>query len=308
MRKFPLHYLNEDDFENLIILICNKILGVATIHFAKGKDGGKDGRFTGKANCFPSEAEPWSGKIIIQAKHTSKENASCSDSSFSTILKKEVLPAIQKLKKNNEIDYYLLFTNRKLTGIQDNKIECLIDAQTNIPNCIIANEKIQQFLQEEPDIARTAKLNDLLKPLEFDESDLKEIIIAVHEVIGKKDIFNNPVDFSKIDLEEKNKLNNLGKEYFEHVVKKDFEYFGQIQTFLSSPINATVYELYDDTISELHAKLILRREEYIGLEDMLDDFNAYVINNNQDDLKGKKRLVRTLLHYMYCQCDIGKKE
>ena len=308
MRKFPLHYLNEDDFENLTILICNKILGVATIPFAKGKDGGEDGRFTGRANCFPSEAEPWNGKIIIQAKHTSKENASCSDSSFSTILKKEVLLAIQKLKKNNEIDYYLLFTNRKLTGIQDNKIEFLIDVQTNIPNYIIANEKIYNFLQEYPDIVQNAKLNDLLKPLEFDESDLKEIIIAFHEVISKKNIFNNPVDFSKIDLEEKNRLNNLGKEYFEHVVKKDFEYFGQIETFLSSPINATLCELYEDTVSELHAKIILRREEYIGLEDMLDDFYAYVVNNNQNDLKGKKRLVRALLHYMYCQCDIGKKK
>ena len=42
MRQLLLHYLNEEDFENLTVLIFNKILGTATIPFAKGKDRGKD--------------------------------------------------------------------------------------------------------------------------------------------------------------------------------------------------------------------------------------------------------------------------
>ena len=97
MRTYPLHYLNAEDFENLANVICNKILGEATIPFAKGTDGGRDGRFHGKANCFPSETAPWEGQTVIQAKHTNKENASCSDSDFNTILKNDVLPAINRL-------------------------------------------------------------------------------------------------------------------------------------------------------------------------------------------------------------------
>jgi hypothetical protein len=306
MWKFPLHYLNEDDFENLVTLICNKILGAATIPFAKGKDGGKDGRFTGKTNCFPSEIQPWEGRIIIQAKHTNKENASCSDSDFSKILNDEILK-IEKLKQNNELDFYLLFTNRKLTGGKDSKINQLFN-EKNIVYEIIASEKIQQFLQNYPDIVRSAKLNDLLRPLEFDESDLKEIIIAVHEVISKKEMLNNTVDFSKVDLEEKNRLNNLSKDYFQNSIKRDFEYFSQIESFLSSPINVTLGALYDDTVSELNAKIILRRDEYVEFENLLEDFYDYVVRNNSSDLKGKKKLVRTLLHYMYWRCDIGKKE
>ncbi len=211
MRKFPLHNLNEDDFENLITLICSKILGEGIIPFAKGRDGGKDGRFTGKAKCFPSESQPWNGSIIIQAKHTNKENASCSDSDFSKILNDEI-PKVEKLKQNNELDFYLLFTNRNLTGGRDSKINQLFNSKSIVCE-IIANEKIQQFLQNYPDIVRTAKLNDLLKPLEFDESDLKEIIIAVHEVISKKEDLSNTVDFSKIDLEEKNKLKLYKKKF-----------------------------------------------------------------------------------------------
>jgi hypothetical protein len=280
MRKYPLHYLNEEEFENLSILICNKILGAAIIPFAKGKDRGKDGRFTGKANCFPSKIHSWDGTVIIQAKHTSRENASCSDSDFVMILQSEI-PKIQALKKDNEIDYYLLFTNRKLTGVQDSKIrEPFIGS--GIIYEIIAGEKIQQFLQEYPDIIRTAKLNDLLKPLEFDESDLKKIIIALHNAISENRDLNDIVDFIKIDLEKKNELNNLSKSYFDDVIKKDFDNFRQIKTFPFSPINSSLKDLYEDTISELNAKITLRKDEFVEFENMLDKFYNFVISNDTD--------------------------
>jgi hypothetical protein len=306
MRKYPLYYLNDDEFENLSILICNKILGTATIPFAKGKDGGKDGRFTGTANCFPSKASPWNGKIIIQAKHTTKENASCSDSLFQTRVKTEVIPAIQKLKNSNEIDFYLLFTNCKLTGGQDSNLQNLFKGES-ITYEIIANEKIQQYLQEYPDIVRIAKLNDLLKPLEFDESDLKEIIKVIAKVIKNQNNITAFTDFTTIDLEKKNELNNLSKSYFDDIMKKDFEYFKQIDNFLSSPINEQLKDMYEDTISELNRKISINRIEYATFENLLDEFINYVIRNNRD-LKYKKRLVSTLLNYMYCRCDIGKKE
>ena len=130
--RYPLYNMNCDDFENLTVLICNHILGTSTIPFAKGKDGGKDGKFEGTANCIPSETKPWTGKIIIQAKHTIKIDASCSDSDFNSILNKEVIPSIKQLAATNEINYYLLFTNRKLTGLQDSKIGNLIEAETGI--------------------------------------------------------------------------------------------------------------------------------------------------------------------------------
>lgn len=307
MRIYPLHYLNEQEFENLSTQICTIILGEGTIPFAQGPDGGRDGRFHGKANCFPSISQPWDGKIVIQAKHTTKENASCSDSIFSTILKNEIIPAIKKLKTDNLIDYYLLFTNRKLTGIKDGDIEKQILTETNIPNVVIGNERIQQFLQTYPNIVRALKLNDLLKPLEFDESDLKDVIMALHTALKEKENISNSIDFSLMNLENKNILNKLSQTYFDDVIKKDFENFGQINTFLSSPINASLKDFYNDAISELNAKITLRRDEYVEFENMLDEFYNYIISNDTNQLKGKKRLVRTMLNYMYCNCDIGKK-
>jgi len=308
MRIYPLHYLNEDEFENLCTLICRRILGEAVIPFAPGTDGGRDGKFNGKANCFPSLSEQWVGKTVIQAKHTNKENASCSDSSFQKVLKDEVLPAIDRLKSVNKIDNYILFTNRKLTGKQDEKIENLIDLSTGLPNIVIGSEKIQQWLQAYPEIIREAKLNDLLRPLQFDERDLKELITSIHSAIpSKEELEKNIVDLRYLEMDKKNVLNKLSQEYFEDVIKKHYIYFESIEKFLSNPINSKLKELYEDTIDDLNAKIAIFRIEYAAFENLLDELYEHVISNNSD-LKGKKKLVRVLLNFMYCNCDIGKKE
>lgn len=299
--------MNEDDFEQLTISICSMILGEGVIPFAKGSDGGRDGRFSGKANCFPSETKPWDGKFVIEAKHTSKENASCSDYDFKKRLKNEVIPAIKRNLKNNKIDFYLLFTNRKLTGKQDETIENYIDEETGVKNVIIGDERIQQFLRKYPEIVRAEQLNLLLRPLQFDEEDLKDIVIKVHQSIPEKEkLESNYMEIKYLELYEKNKLNTLGMGYFDDVMKNSFLYFGFIKAFLADTINEKFKELYYDTTDEINAKINLNRNEYACFELILEDLFDYVISNNVG-LKGKKRLVRVFLHYMYCNCDIGKK-
>jgi len=309
MRRYPLYDLDDKEFENLTTLICIKILGEGVIPFAQGTDGGRDAKFHGKANCFPSESKPWEGKIVIQAKHTNKINASCSDSDFQRRLKNEVLPAIERLKSINKIEYYLLFTNSKLPGKQDEKIEDLIDGKTEIPNVIIADEKIQQWLQSYPDIVKEAKLHDLLKPLQFDESDLKNLIEAFHIILPSTDTLDKiTIDFSYIEIERKNELNKLSKVYFDNVMQKHYLYFESIHNFLKNPINKKLKEQFDDLVDELNAKITIYQNEYFAFEKLLDELYDYVVYNNQEFFgSGKKKLVRVFINYMYCNCFIGKK-
>ena len=305
MIKYPLHYQNEDDFENLVTLICKKILGEGVIPFAKGRDGGKDGRFTGTANCFPSENDPWQGNIIIQAKHTEKIQASCSDSDFNKIIGDEI-DKIKNLKSKGEIDYYLLFTNRKLTGGADSIIVKRIKDETGVENNLIAEEKIQQYLIQFPDVVKMAGLNKLLMPLEFDDPDIRDVVLAIKDALKAKDV-RPIIDFSKPELTKKNELNNLSEDYFSNVIQSEFADFSRIESFLSDPINEEVKEGYEDAISDLNAKITIHRDKYGGFEEIIDDVYDKVIGQSGDSLKGNKRLVRTLLHYMYCKCDIGKK-
>lgn len=306
--KYPLYNLNCDEFESLVVLICNHILGSATIPFASGKDGGKDGKFIGKANRIPSESAPWEGKIIIQAKHTKKINASCSESSFNRIIENEVITAIESLKSRSEIEYYLLFTNRSLSGIKDSEISKKINDSTGIPTILVAEEKIQMYLQEYPDVVRVAELNRLLLPFEFDESDLRDVIVFLHKRIKENNNAVIKLGFEYPGLDRKNELNNLSKNYFDDVVKKSLEDFDKIRAFLSDSINQDIEEIYSDAASELNAKITLNRNQFYEFEQILETCYDNVVRDNPDILKGKKQLVRTLLHYMYCNCDIGIKE
>lgn len=305
--RYPLYEQNQDDFENLVVLICTKILGDGVIPFAKGRDIGKDGRFSGTANSFPSVNAPWSGKIIIQAKHTDKIQASCSDSDFNHIVGEEI-NKINQLKSKGEIDYYLLFTNRKLTGGADSKIIRRIKEETGVENDIIAEEKIQQYLIQFSDVVKMAGLNKLLMPLEFDDSDIRDVVLSIKEALNADDLSDSIADFFKIEIPEKNKLNDLSEEYFKNVMENDFSDFFKIQSFLSEPINSEIRNWYNDAVFELNRKITIYRDKFDNFENVIDYINDYVLQRNRDSLKGNKRLVIKLLHYMYCNCDIGKKK
>lgn len=294
--------MDDKEFQKLVNLICQKILGMGTITFSDGKDGGKDGKFTGKANKFPSEVSPWDGKFIIQAKHTTKPIASCSDSDFETQFKKE-LPKIKELKKNNEIDYYLIFTNRKLAGKQDSKIE-----KIDVENYVFGNETIQLWLQQYPDIVKMMELNKLLMPLEIYEKDLQEIVIAFSVAkTSNKELKGIQDDLTRIPIEQKNKLNKLGKDYYDDVLKQSYSEFKMIESFLEDPKNDKYKEKYDNTTRDIQEEITIKRDDYFAFEEILNHLYKLMLDTNDEKLKNKRNFIRVFLHYMYVNCEIGKK-
>lgn len=305
--KYPLYNLLNKEFENLVALICQKILGTGAIIFSDGKDGGRDAKFTGTANRFPSEQNPWNGKFIVQAKHTTKPEASCSDSDFNTTLKKE-LPKLNNLKEDDKIDYYLLFTNRKLSGLKDPKIEDFIDNEVDVKNIILGEETIQLWLQEYHKIVNIMGLNKLLRPLEFYEKDLQEIVVAFSETkISSNVVSAIQSDLTRIPIEEKNRLNKLGKIYFDNILKDSFSDFEKIKCFLEDPINNEYKNKYGNTVSDLQDEIIVHREEYNAFEEILNHLYKLILDKTNKNLVMNRKLIRVFLHYMYFNCDIGKK-
>jgi hypothetical protein len=305
--KYPLYNLYEQEFEKLVALICENILGTGTIVFSDGKDGGRDAKFTGTANKYPSEINPWNGKFIIQAKHTTKPEASCSEYDFGSILKKECI-SLKKLKDEGRVEYYLLFANRKLSGLQYPKIEDFIDNNVDVENNIIGDERIQLWLQEYPIIVRTLGLNRLLMPLQFYEKDLQEIVIAFSEAkLSKEEVRTIQTDLTKIPIEEKNGLNNLTKDYFDNVLKESFSDFEKINSFLEDPKNDYYKSKYNNTISDLQEEIILKRDEYQFFESILNHLYKLALDSTNNQLLMNRKLLRVFLHYMYFNCEIGKK-
>lgn len=304
---YHLHFLSDDEFEHLVCDVCQDLLGFGTVRFAKGKDGGRDGKFEGTAQKYPSEKSPWSGKFLVQAKHTSKGDASCADYDFTKIVDEEI-ERVKKIKTEEDVHHYLVFTNRKLSGIKHLPITKKISDATQVKNVeLIGNEVINSFLKSLPDIVARYGLDKLAEPLRFFEGDLRNVITKLAEEIDKIAKNYQPSGFAFLPKEKKNELNKLSESYFQHMKENSLSYFDQIHTFLSDPKNKDCKKWYDNTVAELQSKITAKRDEFAEFDHIFNYIFDYLIDRH-DDLKQHRKLVLVFLHYMYFNCDLGRKE
>ena len=312
MQRFPLHDLDNEEFEDLVIRICREVLGKGTTSFEKGRDGGKDAKFDGKANCFPSESSPLNGIAVIQAKHTTNPTKSCSDNDFArnrtSILNKEI-PKIKQQVENESVTHYLLFTNRKKTGGAETKIPSMIKVETGVKQAwLVANQEIQNFLVDYPDIVNNLGLHKLRLPIQFTPNDMRDVIFAFfdhREAIA--DAFDSQYNFRDYPgIEQKNKINKLSSRYFVYMQENSLHRFAQIEAFLKNPRNYDLTEKYHAVADEFKGQLIVHQDRFGKFDEALEHiFN--LIHERSPTLRAAtlRRLVKIFVHYMYCDCDIG---
>lgn len=306
---YRLENSSEDDFERLVNMLCEKVLGTGTVSFSKGKDGGRDGRFEGIANKYISEADRWSGKFIIQAKHTTDYQASCSDKSFfgyKTSLIKEEIEKIKILKLNGEIDNYLLFTNRKETESREYARE-YIKTETSILNVeIIGKETIHRFLAQNREIVKLLNLDKFTLPFEFYDKDIRDLIVIFHDTLP--DFVNQTsLVLDRPNIETKNQLNNLDKSYYENIILNDLNrYRSQILDFLENPINQDFARYYEETVQELKRVIETNHGKFDDFKNVFDFLTKYLMEKEPEKLKKYRNTIPAFFHFMYYQCDIGK--
>ena len=311
---YRLENIDDIQFERLINTICQKILGTGVVTFSSGKDGGRDGKFTGTAQHYPSDVDKWSGKFIIQAKHITSPIASCSDSEFEKIVSDEILK-IKKLKKNKEIDNYLLFTNRKYSGIKGERLCKKIIKETGIKNVAILGKEVinDQYLNSNKEIVKQYRLDLNHIPFDFSDEEIKEIILEFKRQLPsissdiKQEVDKLKYDYSHIEKDKKNKKNRLSDDYYINEIRnKSLMEFDKIEQFLNNPVNEQLKNYYFDTAHELNQIISLKRNNYEAFEELFVHIYQLVCDGTTV-LKGGKRHVTTFLHYMYVECLIGKK-
>lgn len=186
--KYAYEDLSADQFEILIVFLCQHLLGIAVQGFAKGPDGGRDAKFVGTPELYPSKAAPWTGTTIIQAKHTNGYNKHFSESDFfskkngdSTVLGKEI-PRIKNLRDVKQLDHYMLFANRRLAGNAESDIRDYISTKCRIPTTSIylcGVEQMEIWLKSFPDVAMRANLDPVDSPLIVSSDELAVVIEAL---------------------------------------------------------------------------------------------------------------------------------
>lgn len=313
--KYAYEDLSDDQFENLIVFLCKRLLGTSVQGFAKGPDGGRDAKFVGTAELFPSKAEPWSGITIIQAKHTNGYNRSYSESDFynttrdNTVLGKEI-PRIINLRTNKQIDNYMLFANRRLAGNAESEIRAYLSKACDIPQesiCLCGVEQLEMWLKEFPDVPNLANLDPVDSPLIVSPDDLAEVIQALaRHKDGVKVVIDDPPT-PRVRYDKKNEINNMSAEYAEAQRKRYLKETATIRDFLAAPENFELLRMYETIIDEFQLKIIAQRKDYQTFDQVMEHLIDLLFNRDPILRQNKhKRLTRAVLFYMYWNCDIGE--
>ncbi len=313
--KFAYEDLSDDQFEVLIVLLCQRLLGIAVQGFAKGPDGGRDAKFVGTAELHPSKAAPWVGTVIVQAKHTNGYNRSFSEldfystSSSNTVVGKEV-PRIKKLREAKQLDHYMLFANRRLTGNSETEIRDHIAAECGVPASSIylcGLEQLELWLKRFPEVAQEANLDAVDSPLIVSPDDLAEVVQALaRQKDGLTALLDDPPTV-RVTYEEKNALNNMTAAYAKEQRRKYLKETAQIRTFLAAPENIELLRMYESVVDEFQLKILAKRKDYQTFDEVME-YLVYLLFSRDPVLRqhAHKRLTRAILFYMYWNCDIGE--
>lgn len=248
------------------------------------------------------------GHVVLQAKHANAPDKSCSDKDFMRLVKKEHTK-IKRLIKEQICDHYIVFTNRKCTGGADEKlIKELLTLGLKSAH-ILGTEYMHKLLEQQITLQKHLPTRQDISPFRFDPSELIEVIHAFHEYTssGVTTAFSSAYDFEAIKIKDKNDINGLSEHYFEQVIKADsIPHFQQITDFLANPRNREFADLYADASGELKQKILIHRADFSSFDHVFG-FLYEAIQAQRESLRGRRRLVSILLHYMYFHCDIGSK-
>jgi hypothetical protein len=310
----PLDELGDDQFEDLVVELARKVLGQGVQGFSKGRDGGRDARFVGVAGEFPSTASPWRGITIIQAKHDNGLNGHFAENKFSgptasTVISKEI-QRLKSLAADNDLDNYLLVSNRRLSGGANTAICQRISTEVGlgIENVHLWGiGDIYRLLTRYPDVPDLARIRWADVPLLVDSADLCEVILAIADAIKAPATAEDAPVVPRTSFEKKNQINGMTTDFAKELKSKYLKYTDQIQKFLSKPENVEVLERYEDAADEFQLKIVAKRGEY----DTFDQVFVYLTDQltRRDPVLANKvsgRLVRAVVFHMYWFCDIGQ--
>ena len=312
--KYAYEDLSPDQFESLVVLLCQKLLGMGVQGFSKGRDGGRDAKFVGTAQLHPSTTAPWSGTIIIQAKHTNGYNKHFLETDFfnakseNTVIGEE-MPRIKALRDAEQLDHYMLFSNRRLSAGAESSIRAHISGQCGLQESSIALlglADLERLLRTFPEVADQADIDPVDSPLIVSPQELAEV---VESLARHKEIFVTVSDSPPVPrtaYEAKNAANNMTPEYAKALRRRYLKETAQIRDFLAAPENEGILRAYESVVEEFELKILAKRKDHQTFDEVLEYLLDLLFA--RDALlrqRSHKPLTRALVFYMYWNCDIG---
>ena len=307
---YPFEDLDDDQFERLAVQSMKKLFGAGVQSFSTGPDGGRDAIFRGTAERFPSQASPWSGTTVGQAKHTLGTNRHFSDPDFSgpsasSILSKET-PRIKKLVEDGQLTNYILFSNRRLGGVVGPGLTARLAGDAGIPEgqvYLAGTEFLDELLREFPEIIELARIDPVDGPLLVSSADIAELILAIGAELQPAGSLAPPVD--RVSFDQKNAINSMSTEFADLLSERYLGRTKQIEDFLADPANAEHLERYEAAVDDFQFKIVAKRKGHQTFDEVFNHLVETLVARDAVCARNRS-MVRAMLFYMYWHCDIGE--
>ncbi len=118
MGDYDLSGLSSTSFEELLQALAVKVLGAGADVFGDGPDGGREATFEGRMD-YPSQADPWDGYCVVQAKFRRRPEGTGKDGEWALAqLEKELKHFAEPKKRRRAPEYYIFATNVVLSPVQ----------------------------------------------------------------------------------------------------------------------------------------------------------------------------------------------
>jgi hypothetical protein len=205
----------------------------------------------------------------------------------------------------------MLFSNRRLAGNAESEIRAHISKECGIPESslyLCGVEQIELFLKVYHDIPALADLDPIDSPLLVSPDDLAEVVQALAR--QRDDIFaviDSDAPVERTSYAQKNQINNMTASYATALRRQFLKETRQIDTFLASPENRDLLELYQSVTEEFQLKIIAKRKDYQTFDEVMEYLLDLLFGRDPVlRQRNHKRLTRVMLFYMYWSCDIGE--
>lgn len=305
--------LDDSQFERVVVELARTQFGEGVQEFAAGPDGGRDAKFHGTAERFPSTTSPWQGITVIQAKHTNHLNSHFSERDFSgsglsSVLSNEI-PRIRRLFEASYLNNYYLVSNRRLSGNAGETIADRISDESGLAKSsihIVGIEMLESAVIRNPEILKYARLNPAENPLIASSYEIASVIVEFSDVLqASTPAPTTPVE--RVAFTEKNRINGMSDEMAQALEMKNLKYERQIEDFLAHPANTAARENYEEAAFEFKRKIIAYRDQFDSFDRLYNHLLDTLLGRD-GILRAKVKLTNALLFYMYWHCDIGKNE
>ena len=220
------------------------------------------------------------------------------------------IPRIRALRSEQCVDHYMLFANRRLTGIAENEIRAHISMACGIPVesiYLCGLEQLELLLRRFPEVVRLADLDPVDSPLIVSPDDLCEVVEALAR---QRDGLSKALDVPptpRVSYDAKNQLNSMTAEYAAALRQRYLKETAVIATFLAAPENEELLQRYSSAVNEFQLKIISKRKDYQDFDQVMEYLLELLFARDAVlRQRGHKRLTRAMLFYMYWNCDIGE--